>query len=217
MKGASSQPQLLLGSGPCPLDWVMVRKRLVRSAEARWLPGFLAGSSLSGAQHGSEDLLDDPHSVFIQEFSLLGASSSALPYLVLPRYGGCIQLPWSCQGPVLQACLFPGLGRQSPWPGFAFPASLVGLETMTVARNCFSPGFGNRGGTSANSLCTGLWLQVEEMLQCWEGGEEVTETMGSFVSSPRKLCSAQLLGKLTLGAAQSVPKQQLYVIILVAG
>ena len=67
MKGASSQPQLLLGSGPCPLDWVMVRKRLVRSAEARWLPGFLAGSSLSGAQHGSEDLLDDPHSVFIQE------------------------------------------------------------------------------------------------------------------------------------------------------
>ena len=130
---------------------------------------------------------------------------------------GCIRLPQSCESPVLQACLFPSPGRQSPWPGFASPASLVGLETMTGARNCFSRGFGNRGGTSANSPCTGMWLQVEELPQRWEGGEEVTETMGSFVYSPRKLCSALLLGKLTLGAAQSVPKQQLYVIMLVAG
>lgn len=93
VKGASSLPQLLLGNGPCALDWVMVRKRLLRSTEARCLPRFPAGSSLSGAQHSSEDLLDDPHSVFLQEFNLLGASFWALPHLVLPRYGGVSSSP----------------------------------------------------------------------------------------------------------------------------
>lgn len=37
------------------------------------------------------------------------------------------------------------------------------------------------------------------MLQRWEGAEEVTETIDSIVSSPRKLCSVLLSGKLTLG------------------
>lgn len=120
MKGASSQPQLLLGSGPCPLDWVMVRKRLLRSAEARWLPGFLAESSLSGAQHGSEDLLHDPHSVFIQEFSLLGAFSRALPHLVLPRYGGVPSSPGAASVLCCKPVSFQG--QEDSLPGPASPS-----------------------------------------------------------------------------------------------
>lgn len=41
----------------------------------------------------------------------------------------------------------------------------------------------------------------------------MTETMGAIVSSPRKLCSTLLSGKLTLGPLGSVPKLQLHVIM----
>lgn len=141
MKGASSQPQLLLGSGPCPLDWVMVRKRLLKVSRNQMASGFLAESSLSGAQHGSEDLLHDPHSVFIQEFSLLGA---LLPGLAPPgtaQIWRCTQLPQELPASCLQACLFPRARKTVSLARLLLPSQLGQSETMTVARNCFSRGF----------------------------------------------------------------------------
>lgn len=53
------------------------------------------------------------------------------------------------------------------------------------------------------------------MLGGWRGSDRGNEA--ALCLLPGSSVSALLLGKLTLGAAQSVPKQQLYVIMLVAG